>query len=253
VSSKAAEARLAELEKQHLAYRTEVESELIVLQDKIEGIVRERDRAVRDAAQLAEQRRCELEKHAEMLAAIEHEHTSVIRAREELAKRLTETERVRAQLESERYPEATSSGVLAELAALKVQLDAERARAREAASQLEEAQLGLEASAAVLRETEVRLASVSRSEADLRLELEAFVVSAAGTPNRDLSGGGDETAAAVVQGASEKCVREFEEPHLFGERGEAGAELELLPMPEEPLANGPRVRPKARPRQARLK
>jgi hypothetical protein len=26
-----------------------------------------------------------------------------------------------------------------------------------------------------------------------------------------------------------------------------------LPMPEEPLANGPRVRPKARPRQARLK
>ena len=135
------------------------------LQQQLQEIIEERDQLKAKLADLAADMEAESQAHEDLLTTLDKDHTSVVQAKEQLARQLAAAEGARQELEQLRGQ--YDPGLQAENARLRAELD-------EARQVRDEAQQALDTRTAALHENEASLTAITRDHQEISARLQEF-------------------------------------------------------------------------------
>ncbi len=135
------------------------------LQQQLQEIIEERDQLKAKLADLAADMEAESQAHEDLLTTLDKDHTSVVQAKEQLARQLAAAEEARHELEQLRGQ--YDPGLQAENARLRAELDEAR-RVRD------EVQQALDTRTAALHENEASLTAITRDHQEISARLQEF-------------------------------------------------------------------------------
>jgi chromosome segregation ATPase len=129
----------------------------VALEQQLAGLVRERDELRAQAATAATELKSKLAAHEELISHLEKDHTSVLRANEDLTRRLAGSEQALVKLESSRTSFEGGAAMLGD-AALQTEITQLRLELEQARRSLDEAEQAARARVQALQENEAAFA-----------------------------------------------------------------------------------------------
>ena len=129
----------------------------LALEQQLANLVKERDQLRHDKDALSARIKSEAEAREDLITGLDREHTSVVRANEELTRRLAETERALHEIENERERFTNADSAMLGDPALQSEVAALQTQLANATAERDEARLAAKARNDALHESETTL------------------------------------------------------------------------------------------------